>query len=223
MAEKWYFAREGKKFGPFSATQLKELAATEQLRPQDTVWKEGVEQAVLAVKVRHFLPPIQAKAPPAQPGGRTVPVPSFPRSPSRQLTLQPLGLATDSVPPSQPPEAQTTSPEPKSMIPDGLELIPIDDCISAPIVSAPPTDGTGSEHSDVPEQEEVKKRRVPGVVGVVFTSKGGLVVKYGKKCLKCGYADTKLTTTPIQRGIRRTNFICPRCKKSQRVEIQGVD
>ena len=118
---------------------------------------------------------------------------------------------------------QDISQESRSILPDGLELIPIDDCISAPTVSVPPTVGTGSKDSDVPEQEVVKKRRIPGVVGVVFTSKGELVVKYGKKCRKCGYADTKLTTTPIQRGIRRTNFICPRCKKSQQVEIQGVD
>jgi len=223
MAEKWFYAREGEKFGPFSATQLKELTATEQLRPQDTVWKEGMEQGVLAVKVRHLFSPIQAKGAPAQPGRRTVPVPAPPRSPSRQLTPQPPGLDADSVPPPSPPVIQAISLKSRSILPDDLELIPIDDRISAPTVSASPTDDTGSEHSDVPEQEEVKKRRVLGVVGVVFPSKGGLVVKYGKKCLKCGYADTKLTTTPIQRGIRWTYFICPKCKKSQRVEIQSVD
>ena len=46
MAEKWYFAREGMRFGPFSALQLQEQAAGEQLRPQDTVWKEGMKKGV---------------------------------------------------------------------------------------------------------------------------------------------------------------------------------
>jgi hypothetical protein len=102
MAEKWYYVQEGEKFGPFSATQLKELAAREQLRPQDTVWREGMKQRVLAVKVRHLSPPIQAKALPAPPDGRTKPVPSPPPAPSRQLTPQPSGVAAGSVPPSNP-------------------------------------------------------------------------------------------------------------------------
>jgi hypothetical protein len=102
MTEKWYYVQGGEKFGPYSATQLKELAAREQLRPQDTVWREGMEQRVLAVKVRHLSPPIQAKALPAPPDGRTIPVPSPPRPPSQQLPSQAPGLAAGSDAPSNP-------------------------------------------------------------------------------------------------------------------------
>jgi hypothetical protein len=38
MANKWYFARDGKTFGPYSAGQFRAFAATGQLRPRDAVW-----------------------------------------------------------------------------------------------------------------------------------------------------------------------------------------
>jgi hypothetical protein len=220
MAEKWYYAHEGEKFGPFSATQLKELAATAQLRPQDTVWKEGMEHGVLAVKVRHLFPPMQAKAPPAQAEGRTVPVASPPRTPPRQLT--PPVVAADSVPPSNPLEAHVVAPEPRSMIPDGLELVSIEDDPTAVAVSSDPTPGAEPERPQVAHQEAVKKRRVLSVKGGIIASQDGEVVKYRKQCLKCRYADVCLTTMRIRSGVTRVNFFCPKCKKSQQCEIQGV-
>jgi hypothetical protein len=63
---------------------------------------------------------------------------------------------------------------------------------------------------------------VLGVKGGVLMSQDGAQVKYRKKCLRCGYADTSLTTMPIRSGVTRVNFFCPKCKKSQQVEIQGV-
>jgi hypothetical protein len=222
MAEMWYFAREGEKFGPFSATQLKEFVAAEQLRRQDTVWKEGIEQGVLAVKVRHLFPPIQAKAPPAQPGGRTVPVPSPPPAPSRQLTPQPSGVAADSVPPSNPLEAHAVPPEPRSMVPDGLELVSIEDDPTAVAVLNDPTTRPGPERPQVPQPEAAKKRRVISVKGGVISSQDGEVVKYRKQCLKCRYADVCLTTMRIRSGVTRVNFFCPKCKKNQQCVIQGV-
>jgi hypothetical protein len=51
MATQWYFEREGRKFGPYLATRLRELAASGELRPQDLVWKEGMEKGVLASRV----------------------------------------------------------------------------------------------------------------------------------------------------------------------------
>jgi hypothetical protein len=222
MAEKWYYARGAEQFGPFSATQLKELAAGEQLRPQDTVWKEGMEHRVLAVKVRHLFPPIQPKAPPAQPGGRTVPVPSPPRPPSKQLSPQAPGLAAASVPRSNPLEVQAVALEPRSMIPDGLELVSIEDGPTAVDGSLEPATFAEPERPQVPHQEAVKKRRVLGVKGGVISSQDGEVVKYRKQCLKCRYADTSLTTMRIRSGVTRVNFFCPKCKKNQQCEIQGV-
>jgi hypothetical protein len=56
MAKKWYVGRDGKKFGPFSGGRLKKLAASGRLRPQDTVWTEGMEKRVLAGKVKQLFP-----------------------------------------------------------------------------------------------------------------------------------------------------------------------
>jgi hypothetical protein len=53
-------------------------------------------------------------------------------------------------------------------------------------------------------------------------SQDGTHVKFRKKCLRCGYPDTSLTTMPIRSGVTRVNFFCPKCKKSQQVEIQGT-
>jgi hypothetical protein len=222
MADQWYFARDGKQFGPFSAAQLKGFAATRQLRPQDSVWKAGMAQRVLAAKVRQLFPPIQAHAPPALPAGQTIPVPSLARSPPRRLTPQPPGLVTDSAPPSKLLGEPATSLEPRSIIPDGLELVSIEDGTSAVAVSSDPTPRTGPEQPDVPQQEAVKKWRVIGVKGGVITSQDGGVVKYRKQCLKCRYADTSLTTMRIWSGFTRVHFFCPKCKKSQECVIQAV-
>ena len=51
MATQWYFEREARRFGPYLAAQLRELAANGELRPQDFVWKEGMEKGVLASRV----------------------------------------------------------------------------------------------------------------------------------------------------------------------------
>jgi hypothetical protein len=207
MAEKWYFARAGKSFGPFSAAQFKELAATEQLRPQDTVWKEGMDKGVPAAKVRQLFSQIHTKAPPSPPGGRTVAAPSPSLSPPRRASSQPPVLAADAVPPARPPVAQARSLEPRVGIPDDLELVPIEDGSLARPVSAAPARTKG---------------RVLGVSGGVLVSQDGVVVKYRNKCHRCGHADMYLTTMPIRIGITSANFFCPKCRKTQQVEVRAV-
>jgi hypothetical protein len=174
MAENWYFAREGKRFGPFSAPQLKKLAATADLRPQDTVWKEGMKKGVLAAKVRHLFLKIPAQALAARP----IPVPSAVPS------LAPGGL-----------------------ISDDLELVPIEDGALAPVVKAAPT---------------TTKRRVVAVSGGILVSQDGMVVNYRNKCHRCGRPEMYVTTMPIRTGITSMNFFCPKCRKTQQVEIRAV-
>jgi GYF domain 2 len=62
MTEQWYFGCDNKRFGPFSAAQLKELAALGKLRPKDTVWKKGIEKGMLADKVKNLFPAPEATA-----------------------------------------------------------------------------------------------------------------------------------------------------------------
>jgi hypothetical protein len=66
MIDQWYFAWDDHRFGPFSAAQLKELAALGRLQPTDTVWKAGVEKGVPADKVKHLFPTRVAEAHPAE-------------------------------------------------------------------------------------------------------------------------------------------------------------
>jgi transcription elongation factor Elf1 len=47
-------------------------------------------------------------------------------------------------------------------------------------------------------------------------------MKFRKQCPRCGYLDTSMTTMPIPNGCARPSFDCPKCKKSQQVEVQGV-
>lgn len=63
MAAQWYYAR-GKeaKFGPFTADELKRLAASGELRPDDKVWKEGKRKWVSARKVERLFDAAPAPA-----------------------------------------------------------------------------------------------------------------------------------------------------------------
>ena len=62
MANAWYYAHDETKSGPFSGQQLKDLAASGALLPKDTVWKDGVEEGVLASRVKNLFPapPVEA-------------------------------------------------------------------------------------------------------------------------------------------------------------------
>ena len=44
MVDRWYYSHDENKLGPFSAGQLKKLAAAGQILRSDTVWMEGVEK-----------------------------------------------------------------------------------------------------------------------------------------------------------------------------------
>ena len=63
MVANWYYAHaDMEKVGPFSPTQLKELAAAGSILPIDTVWLEGNATGVLASRVRHLFAPDVALA-----------------------------------------------------------------------------------------------------------------------------------------------------------------
>jgi hypothetical protein len=240
VATQWYFAHDGTKFGPFSVAQLKDLAATEQLRPQDTVWKEGVERGVLAAKVKDLFPDSRTRPLPARGGVPAAPVPPAPVPSSEERSPpSPTPAAESAAPPSSPP-ALMTALAARLAMPEDLELAPGETLWEPPVSTAPdgPADanpaegqGTGSRSGKKPlpegqqagpQQQQARKRRVLGVKGGVIQSQDGLVLRYRKKCLRCGYADTSMATMSIRSGVTRGNFFCPKCRKSQQVEIQAV-
>jgi hypothetical protein len=48
MANEWYYARDGKQFGPFSFEQLEQFAGSRQLQPEDHVWGHGFQEWLVA-------------------------------------------------------------------------------------------------------------------------------------------------------------------------------
>jgi ribosomal protein S27AE len=224
MADQWYFARPYTEFGPFSAAQLQELAATGQIQPQDTVWKEGTEKRVSAAKVKELFSAPRVLPPPAGPNGHANGGVSPPPTLPRLAASQPPTL-TGTAPAFPRPEEATATTSPILDPADDFELADGEPAAWTPPVANPPTEPTEAEQpagARTAQQQEAKKLRVIGVKGGILASQDGDVVKYRKKCLRCGYVDNSMTTMRIRSGVTRLNFFCPKCKKNQQVEVQGV-
>ena len=58
---RWYYAHGGKKFGPVTTRELRNLAMILQLGEHDMVWRKGMKEWVAADRVEGLFP---------EPGGR---------------------------------------------------------------------------------------------------------------------------------------------------------
>jgi len=52
----WYYSKNGQRQGPVSSEQLRQLAASGQLQPSDSVWKEGMSQWTEAQRMKGLFP-----------------------------------------------------------------------------------------------------------------------------------------------------------------------
>ena len=57
MADHWYYGNAGRRQGPCSTQQLRDLAAVGKVLLTDTIWKEGTEQGQSAARVKNLFPP----------------------------------------------------------------------------------------------------------------------------------------------------------------------
>lgn len=57
MVDEWYFAWGEHEFGPYSADQLRALAASGRLQPADVVWAAGTTARVSAIRVKNLFRP----------------------------------------------------------------------------------------------------------------------------------------------------------------------
>ncbi len=48
----WFYARDDKPMGPVSPTELKHLADSGELRPDDLLWREGMEAWTTAINLQ---------------------------------------------------------------------------------------------------------------------------------------------------------------------------
>jgi hypothetical protein len=250
MADQWYFAWDERKFGPYSAVQLKQLVELGKIQPHDTVWKNALEQGVAADQIKNLFPHRQAEIPPAEASAAVANELSSPPPPSEVLAasisnetaqLEQLHLATDGQGTAA-KQLQGIPVEPLlQVIPGQNDAVPV----SAPGTKVP---GTETIEQGTPEtapastraaDAELKRPAVPGhnqpgaqkksfkkarataMRGATVVSQDGEYVKYRKKCIKCGTEDSCTRAMPIKNGITRDNFYCPKCRKSGEVVIHG--
>lgn len=108
MADQWYYEHETTKRGPFSADQLKKLAADGSISLTDTIWKDGVVRGLVASKVKNLFPPngtaTLPESPPALAKEVRAPEPSEVVSPGSEPgpQKQPAPAAMSAQPPSKP-------------------------------------------------------------------------------------------------------------------------
>jgi GYF domain 2 len=225
MAEQWYFAWDDKRFGPFSAAQLKDLAALGRLQPTDTVWKEGIEKGVLADQVKNLFPTPQGEV---LPGNANASVASetspplqrsksfFPSAPNQAAKLDPwLAPANDPVAPDGPLQ---------DIIPDGLMLKGIPEG-NGSASSVPPalanSPGSGENGERNRATSPMRKGFATAVRGAVIISQNGETVRFKKKCAKCGYQSASNATVPVGNEDIRRSFFCPKCQRIREIVIQG--
>jgi hypothetical protein len=215
MIEQIYVERSGRKFGPFSATQLKALAGAGKLRPTDTVWKEGMEKAVLAAKVRNLFP--------------SMPTPPCPvDTVTAQATQADSSTASSDDPSVSYLDGSTVEGEahaPPNKLPETSDKnAPTVLCQVIPTVAGQSADHKAglNAKSPVRPSEKPRMRRAVAVQGAVLVSQDGYSVHYRKKCSQCGFEDNCRSSMLISTGITRSHFFCPKCRKSREVQIQGT-
>jgi len=57
MADEWYVGSNGKQSGPFSVTQLKQMAASGHLQKTHLIWKKGLSGWIPCSSVKELFPP----------------------------------------------------------------------------------------------------------------------------------------------------------------------
>jgi len=191
MADRWFYAADDNKIGPFSGQQLRDLADKGHVLATDTIWKEGVVKGVSANKVKNLFQACQPEVPPVF---SSVPAATMPSS-SQPMVGAPTGLATVSDDPLT------------GTLPDKIELQPE---MLAPLPQKP---------TRVPEP--VKKRRAVAKKGAIIVSQDGVYVKFKRKCTVCDFEESSWHTMQITIGTMKSPFFCPKCRKRRDVEMQG--
>lgn len=64
MTHQWYVNRSGSQKGPFTSSQLKDLARNKKIFPDDMVWMEGMAEWSPASRVKGLFPPTPPPIPP---------------------------------------------------------------------------------------------------------------------------------------------------------------
>jgi GYF domain 2 len=185
MPSQWFYGRGSDIIGPVSEGELVELAATGNVLPSDTVWREGRESGVPAAKVRHLF---------------RAPVHVTPASPPAVPELKvPVVIFTTAI------------PEPENVL-----------LIETPVAGEPVPAETATVPPMATKPAPARAARATAGKGTVIIGQDGKTVKFRMKCTICGKEDSSWKSLPIPRGIVRSSFFCPKCRKRQDCELQGI-
>jgi hypothetical protein len=80
----------------------------------------------------------------------------------------------------------------------------------------------GSPESPARWQPLPRPARAIAGKGVIIVAQDGTTVKYRGKCATCGREDASWKSIPIPRGLTRVWFFCPKCRRRQEGDIQGI-
>lgn len=236
MADEWYFGWGAHRFGPFSESQLIELAQNGRVHRSDTVWKIGIAKGILAEKVGNLFPPVPLETPSSE------------MQELATSTRIAAPMNTVAMPAALPTTASSfnkwlalTGEEKiaagEHQVPDDLTLKAIPGLDDSPTPISPATsrseDGHAAESKSTSrpgaatdrsngEPKPPKQKRAVALKGAVIANQDGDNVQYRKKCLRCGFENPSRTSRPIRTGIHRERFFCPKCRKTGEVEIQGI-
>ena len=96
MADNWYVGKNGSKSGPFSPSQLRDMASRGDLLPTDMVWRQGLANWVQASAIKGLFAQQQAASMPPQPGPPTNPY-APPAIDELRFSAGPTGPSRDSL------------------------------------------------------------------------------------------------------------------------------
>lgn len=107
MSDEWYFAWEGREFGPYTADQFKGLAAIGRLQPTDLVWVPGMTAPVAASRVKNLFAalPVHAVAveTPVEPADSASLAEAVPPPVTVEAPSEPVPVALPKPPAAPPP------------------------------------------------------------------------------------------------------------------------
>ncbi len=206
MADRWFYAHDGKRIGPFSGRQLHDLASAGEILITDTIWKEGVDRGVVAARVKYLFGITSSEAAPVSAASlATETTPAGPADPIQPLS--PESAAVHSGPVEGTAVAEAPAGDAQA-IPDTVELQP--EAQLAPPAAPPPA----------PPKKPVKKGRAIAVKGAIIVSQDGTSAKYKHKCPVCSSEGSSWNSMRITAGVVRAVFFCTKCSKKRDVEIQ---
>ena len=214
MADQYYFSQDNASSGPFSAAEMRGLAAAGRLRPTDPVWKEGTGQSVLAARVKNLFPAPPQAAPPEAALTQPLQGPSASAPPDPQTTTPALKRPPPHEGPEEEPAAVLAKETPEAAVP----------------LPGTPTRTAGGQAPAQPAAEAARRggqplarqKRVVAIKGAVLTGQDGVKVQFRKKCEKCGHEEGCRSTAIIRLGSSRVPFFCPKCRRPRAVEITAV-